>query len=279
MGSFLHQLSPAATAAFLGVAGGTVDEAGLSRHAGLKVDRGWQTVILEPAKGSYVLRLARDCPFDEISPAYLVLFVRRLCELCPGIDIAHRIQYGHPIVASVPLALSELATQQEWQAAIATSMIMLEGALSRQGEAAERLHDDRPRFDFSEPWPAVEVSVEQLRALAGFAEAFAARLSDPTIDSLERIPLVQEFAQRLEEHLKASGLLYPDRDWTAVLLRPELGMGFMDNDHFCQMSASQIVAILNAVIQGGRYSETLPRRAFGGPMVLALLARAKELAG
>ena len=279
MGSFLHQLPPAATAAFLAVAGGTVDEAGLSRHAGLKVDQDWQTVILEPAKGSYVLRLARDCPFDEISPAYLVLFVRRLCELCPGIDIAHRIQCGHPIVASVPLALSELATQQEWQSAIATPMILLEGALRRQGEAAERLHDDRPRFDFSEPWPAVEVSVERLRALAVFAEAFEVRLSDPTIDSLERMPLVQEFGQRLEEHLTASGLLHRDRDWTAVLLRPELGMGYMDNIHFSQMDASQIIAILNAVIQGGRYSETLPRRAFGGPTVLALLARAKELAG
>lgn len=56
------------------------------------------------------------------------------------------------------------------------------------------------------------MSVEQLRALAGFAEAFQARLSDLTIDSLQRMPLVQEFAQRLEEHLKASGLLHPDRD-------------------------------------------------------------------
>lgn len=136
MGSFLHQLPPAATAAFLAVAGGTIDEAGLSRHAGLKVDQDGQTVILEPAKGSYVLRLARDCPFDEISPAYLVMFVRRLCELCPGIDIAHRIQCGQPIVASEPLALSEQATQAEWQAAITTSMVMLEWALSRQGEAA-----------------------------------------------------------------------------------------------------------------------------------------------
>lgn len=279
MGSFLHHLPPAPPPAFLDVAGGTVDQAGLSRHAGLKFDQDWQTVILEPAKGSYVLRLARDCPFDEISPAYLVLFVRRLCELCPGIDIAHRIQCGHPIVASVPLALSELATQQEWQAAVDTSMIMLEGALSRQGEAAERLYDDRPRVDFSEPWPAVEVSVEQLRALAVFAESFEVRLSDPTVDSLERMTLVKELGQRLEEHLTASGLLYIDRDWTAVLLRPELGMGFMDNIHFRQMDASQIIAILNAVIQGGRYSETLPRRAFGGATVLALLARAKELAG
>jgi hypothetical protein len=279
MGPVLHQLPKAAAAAFLDVAGGTIAEAGLSRGAGLKVDQEWQTLILEPAKGAYVLRLARDCPFDEISPAYLVLFVRRLCELCPGIDIAHRIQCGHPIVASVSLALSERATQAEWQAALAASLPMLEEALGRQSEAAERFHDERPRFDLSEPWPAVEVSVEQLRALAVFAEAFEVRLSDPTIDSLERTPLVQEFGQRLEEHLTDSGLLYPDRDWTAVLLRPELGMGFMDNIHFRQMDASQIIAILNAVIQGGRYSETLPRRAFGGPMVLALLARAKELAG
>lgn len=103
----MYQLPPAATAAFLAFVGDTVEEARLSRHAGLKVDKDGQPVILEPAKGSYVLRLARDCPLDEISPAFLVLFVGKLCELCPGIDIAHRIQCGHPIVASVPLALSE----------------------------------------------------------------------------------------------------------------------------------------------------------------------------
>lgn len=279
MGPSLHQLPKAAAAAFLDAAGATIAEAGLSCGAGLKVDQDWQTVILEPAKGSYALRLARDCPFDEIAPAYLVLFVRRLSDLCPGIDIAHRIQCGHPIVASVSLALSERATQAEWQVALTASLPMLEAALERQGEAAERFHDERPRIGFSDPWPAVEVSAEQLKGLATFAEAFEVRLSDPTIDSLQRMPLVQEFGQRLEEHLTASGLLHPDRDWTAVLLRPELGMGFMDNIHFRQMDASQIVAILNAVIQGGRYSETLPRRAFGGPMVLALLARAKELAG
>ena len=279
MGPVLHQLPKAAAAAFLDVAGGTIAEAGLSCGAGLKVDQEWQTLILEPAKGAYVLRLARDCPFDEISPAYLVLFVRRLSELCPGIDIAHRIQCGHPIVASVSLALSERATQAEWQAALAASLPMLEEALGRQSEAAERFHDERPRFEFDDPWPGVDVSNEQLRALGSFAETFRAGLADPNIDNLERLPLVQEFARRLEEHLDASGLLHLERDWTSVLLRPELGMGFMDNIHFRAFDASQIVAVLNAVIQGGRYSETLPRRAFGGPMVLALLARAKELAG
>ena len=275
----LHQLPAAAAAAFLAVAGGTVAEAELSRDAGLKVDQDGQTVVLEPAKGSYVLRLARDCPFDEISPAYLVLFVRRLSELCPGIDIAHRIQCGHPIVASVPLALSEGATQAEWQVALAASLPMLEAALGRQSQASERFHDERPRFEFADPWPGVDVSNEQLRALGSFAETFQDDLSDRKKEGAERLALVQEFARRLEEHLDASGLLHLERDWTSVLLRPELGMGFMDNIHFRTFDASQIVAVLNAVIQGGRYSETLPRRAFGGPMVFALLARAKELAG
>ena len=274
-----HQLPSPAVDAFLAAAGGTVAEAELSRDAGLKVDQDGQTVVLEPSKGPYVLRLARDCPFDEISPAYLVLFVRRLSELCPGIDIAHRIQCGHPIVASVPLALSEGATQAEWQVALAASLPMLEAALGRQSQASERFHDERPRFEFADPWPGVDVNNEQLRALGSFAETFQEGLSDRKKDGAERLALVQEFARRLEEHLDASGLLHLERDWTSVLLRPELGMGFMDNIHFRAFDASQIVAVLNAVIQGGRYSETLPRRAFGGPMVLALLARAKELAG
>jgi hypothetical protein len=274
-----HQLPSSAAAAFIDVVGRTLSEAGLSRDGGLKLDQGWQTIVLEPSKGPYVLRLARDCPFDEISPAYLVLFVRRLSELCPGIDIAHRIQCGHPIVASVRLALSEGATQAEWQVALSASLPLLEAALKRQSEAAGWFHDERPRAAFSDPWPAIEVSPEQVGGLARFGEALKADSSDRSMGGVEGLTFPQEIARRMEEHLAAAGLLDLDRDWTPVLLRPELGMGFMDEIHCQQMDAAQVVAVLNAVIQGGRYSETLPRRAFGGPMVLALLARAKELAG
>jgi len=279
MGTFLHQLPPAATAAFLAVAGGTVDEAELSRDAGLKVDQDWQTVILEPAKGSYVLRLARDCPFDEIAPAYLVLFVRRLSDLCPGIDIAHRIQCGHPIVASVSLALSEQASEGEWKAAITASLAMLEAALERQSEAAENFRLERGQFQYSEPWPTVDVSDLQLRGVAGFDQSFRSILTDSKKHGQERLLQVLELGRQLEEYLEASGLLQPDRDWTAVLFRDKLEMGFWDNVDFRDLSASQLVVVLNAVIQGGLYSETITRRAYSGPMILALLARAKELAG
>lgn len=274
-----HVLPPAAASALLELVWSLTTEVRLSRCDGLKVDQDWQTVILEPAKGSYALRLARDCPFDEIAPAYLVLFVRRLCELCPGIDIAHRIQCGHPIVASVPLALSEQASGDEWKGAIAASLAMLEAALERQSEAAEKFRLERGQFLFSEPWPTVDVSDRQLRGLAGFDQSFRSILTDSKKYGQERLLQALELGRQLEEYLEASGLLHPDRDWTTVLFRDKLEMGFWDNVDFRDLSASQLVVVLNAVIQGGRYSETITRRAYSGPMILALLARAKELAG
>jgi len=274
-----HVLPPAAASALLELVWSPTTEVRLSRSDGLMVDQDWQTVILEPAKGSFTLRLSRDCPFDEIAPAYLVLFVRRLSDLCPGIDIAHRIECGHPIVASVSLALSEQASEGEWKAAITASMAMLEAALERQSEAAENFRLERGQFLYSEPWPTVDVSELQLRGVAGFDQSFRSILTDSKKDGQERLLQVLELGRQLEEYLEASGLLQPDRDWTAVLFRDKLEMGFWDNVDFRDLSASQLVVVLNAVIQGGLYSETITRRAYSGPMILALLARAKELAG
>ena len=274
-----HVLPPAAASALLELVWSPTTEVRLSRSDGLMVDQDWQTVILEPAKGSFTLRLSRDCPFDEIAPAYLVLFVRRLSDLCPGIDIAHRIQCGHPIVASVSLALSEQASEGEWKAAITASLAMLEAALERQSEAAENFRLERGQFLYSEPWPTVDVSELQLRGVAGFDQSFRSILTDSKKDGQERLLQVLELGRQLEEYLEASGLLQPDRDWTAVLFRDKLEMGFWDNVDFRDLSASQLVVVLNAVIQGGLYSETITRRAYSGPMILALLARAKELAG
>lgn len=274
-----HVLPPAAASALLELVWSPTTEVRLSRSDGLMVDQDWQTVILEPAKGSFTLRLSRDCPFDEIAPAYLVLFVRRLSDLCPGIDIAHRIECGHPIVASVSLALSEQASEGEWKAAITASLAMLEAALERQSEAAENFRLERGQFLYSEPWPTVDVSELQLRGVAGFDQSFRSILTDSKKDGQERLLQVLELGRQLEEYLEASGLLQPDRDWTAVLFRDKLEMGFWDNVDFRDLSASQLVVVLNAVIQGGLYSETITRRAYSGPMILALLARAKELAG
>jgi hypothetical protein len=274
-----HVLPPAAASALLELVWSPTTEVRLSRSDGLMVDQDWQTVILEPAKGSFTLRLSRDCPFDEIAPAYLVLFVRRLSDLCPGIDIAHRIECGHPIVASVSLALSEQASEGEWKAAITASLAMLEAALERQSEAAENFRLERGQFLYSEPWPTVDVSDLQLRGVAGFDQSFRSILTDSKKHGQERLLQVLELGRQLEEYLEASGLLQPDRDWTAVLFRDKLEMGFWDNVDFRDLSASQLVVVLNAVIQGGLYSETITRRAYSGPMILALLARAKELAG
>ncbi len=274
-----HVLPPAAASALLELVWSPTTEVRLSRSDGLMVDQDWQTVILEPAKGSFTLRLSRDCPFDEIAPAYLVLFVRRLSDLCPGIDIAHRIQCGHPIVASVSLAISEQASEGEWKAAITASLAMLEAALERQSEAAENFRLERGQFLYSEPWPTVDVSDLQLRGVAGFDQSFRSILTDSKKHGQERLLQVLELGRQLEEYLEASGLLQPDRDWTAVLFRDKLEMGFWDNVDFRDLSASQLVVVLNAVIQGGLYSETITRRAYSGPMILALLARAKELAG
>jgi len=274
-----HVLPPAAASALLELVWSPTTEVRLSRYDGLMVDQDWQTVILEPAKGSFTLRLSRDCPFDEIAPAYLVLFVRRLSDLCPGIDIAHRIQCGHPIVASVSLAISEQASEGEWKAAITASLAMLEAALERQSEAAENFRLERGQFLYSEPWPTVDVSDLQLRGVAGFDQSFRSILTDSKKHGQERLLQVLELGRQLEEYLEASGLLQPDRDWTAVLFRDKLEMGFWDNVDFRDLSASQLVVVLNAVIQGGLYSETITRRAYSGPMILALLARAKELAG
>jgi hypothetical protein len=274
-----HVLPPAAASALVELVWSPTTEVRLSRSDGLMVDQDWQTVILEPAKGSFTLRLSRDCPFDEIAPAYLVLFVRRLSDLCPGIDIAHRIQCGHPIVASVSLAISEQASEGEWKAAITASLAMLEAALERQSEAAENFRLERGQFLYSEPWPTVDVSDLQLRGVAGFDQSFRSILTDSKKHGQERLLQVLELGRQLEEYLEASGLLQPDRDWTAVLFRDKLEMGFWDNVDFRDLSASQLVVVLNAVIQGGLYSETITRRAYSGPMILALLARAKELAG
>jgi hypothetical protein len=274
-----HVLPQAAAAALLEMTGAPSAEAGPSRAGGLKIDQGWQTVILEPEKGGWLLRLSRDCPFDEIAPAYLTVFVRNLSELCPGVDIAYRNQCGHPIVASLPLTLSSQATIAEWKAGMETAMDLLEGALTRQEQAAESLRFDRREHRYATPWPVVAVNPEQLRGLARFAGLFEAALGEPRKDLQAKLPEILELGGQLEAYLRASGLLQPEREWVGVLLRPELEMGFWDHIDCRHFDASQLVVVLNAIIQGGRYNEILPRRAYAGRMIPSILTRAKELAG
>jgi hypothetical protein len=93
------------------------------------------------------------------------------------------------------------------------------------------------------------------------------------------LPEILELGGQLEAYLRASGLLQPEREWVGVLLRPELEMGFWDNIDCRSFDASQLAVVLNAIIQGARYNEILPRRAYAGRMILSILTRAKELAG
>jgi len=274
-----HMLPPSAVSALLEMIGAPAAEAGPSRAGGLKIDQGRQTVILEPEKSGWILRLSRDCPFDEIAPAYLTVFVRNLSELCPGIDVAYRTQCGHPIVASVPLALSAQATVPEWKVGMEAALAMLDNALSRQGQAAESLSLERRERFYATPWPVVAVTPEQLRGLARFATLFEAVLVEPRRGLQAKLPEILELGGQLEAFLGASGLLQPEREWVGVLLRPELEMGFWDNVDCRHFDASQLVVVLNAIVQGGRYNEILPRRAYAGRMILSILARAKELAG
>ncbi len=274
-----HVLPPAAAAALYEVTEASMSEVGLSRGAGLMVDQGRQTVILEPLKGDFILRLSRDCPFDEIAPVFLTLYVRNLAQRNPAVDVACRIGCGHPIVASLPLGTSCLSTEAEWRAVLADGLAVLTAALERQREVASAFDFDAQETRYSHPWPDVEVSSEQLRGLARFEETFRSIAGDRRKDIEERIPPVLELGRQLEDYLRTSGLLQPDREWVRVLLRPELSLGFWDRVDFREMSAPQLVAILNAIIQGGRHNEALPRRAYLGPLVLALLGRAKQLAG
>lgn len=228
------------------------------------------TAALEVNRGEVILRLARDGPFGEISPAYLALFVHRLSELCPDVGVAYLEGYHHPIVATLKLEVLADASVEEWTAAIPATLVRLEGALSRQDEAARYIKGDSPS-KWTNEWPEVAVSPEQLNLIASFANRFAeASLSG----ELQQLWWVEEDFHR---YLRRLSILRLGQSWLHCLRLDELHSGFFDGVSAEHFTASQLVVTLNAIYEGNAYNTTLVNRACSSGLLSRLTARAREL--
>ena len=268
--SSLHHLPPAALAAYTRLYPKERLEG--SHGAGDRhlADLGLETAALELQQGRVVLSLARDCPFGEISPAYLAIFVYRLAALCPEVGVAYLPGYYHPIVATLPLEVPIEAPDEAWSAAIQATVSRLEAALNRQGGAARGLSDDGPGED-SRNWPEVAVTAEQLEVLGQLADDFAKAQSNYDHHA---IGLVEE---RLHRRLRSFGILKPERSWIGCLRLEELHSGFWSSVRVEQFGASQLVVTLNALYEGNRYNTTLVEHACCEYLLGRIAARARQL--
>lgn len=268
--SILHHLPAAALAAFTRLY--PKERSGWSHKARGRhlVDLGHETAALELLGGRVVLSLARDCPFEEISPAYLAIFVHRLAALCPEVGVAYSPGYYHPIVATLPLEVPAEASYEAWSDAIQATASRLEAALDKQRDAARGLSDDGPGED-SRSWPEVAVTTEQLEVIAQLADDFSQALSGGDHHALG---LVEE---RLYRRLRSFGILKSERSWIGCLRLDELNSGFWDSVRVEQFSASQLVVTLNALYEGNRYNTTLVDRASFKGFLGRIAARARQL--
>jgi len=252
--SNLHYHPPAALAAFTRLY--PKPREGSPHGAGGRylADLGHETAALELQQGRVVLSLARDCPFGEISPAYLAIFV-----------------YHHPIVATLPLEVPAEAPESAWSAAIQATVSRLEAALDKKQDAARGLSDDGLGED-SRNWPEVAVTTEQLEVLGQLADDFAKAQSN---HDLHAIGLVEE---RLHRRLRSFGILKPERSWIGCLRLDELNSGFWSSVRVEQFSASQLVVTLNALYEGNRFNTTLVEDACCEGLLGRIAARARQLA-
>ena len=139
------------------------------------------TVALELGYREVLLRLSQDCPFEEISPAYLAIFVHRLSQLCPDVSVAYLEKYHHPIVATLPLSVGPEESPEAWASAIQSTVERLKGVLARQEDASRGLASDGPE-PWTNQWPEVEVTVEQLRVIGELADDLARAQASEDID-------------------------------------------------------------------------------------------------
>jgi len=232
-------------------------------------DCGDATITLESVDDGVVLRLARDCPFDEICPAYLAIFVHRLAELCPDVSPAFRPGYGHPIVATLTLELTHEASPDEWSAAMLSAHERLEAALARQGEATSCVRGEDRDETWHLPWPEFAISRQQLAGLGELSLGLASEARDAAVARLTELSLLRR--------LQALGLLRPEHPWVKVLHRHELHLGFWDGVEVGRFTASELTGTLNAICQGNRYNTTLLRGAIGAGLIERITARAREL--
>lgn len=228
------------------------------------------TTALELSSGEIVLRLSRDCPFGEISPGYLAIFVHRLAELCPDVKVAYLPGYYHPIVATLPLGAPSEDSVAGWTAAIQSTIARLEDALDRQREAALVITEDSPAR-WSNEWPEVEVAPEQLREIGQLATDFAQAQQDGTIHQ------VRNQEERLRHVLRSYDILKLDRPWVHYLHLYELCSGFWDGVRVEVFTASQLIVTLNVLYQGNLYNTTFVNAACAAGLLAKITARAHEL--
>lgn len=230
----------------------------------------YQTVGIELLAFKVVLRLSRDCPFDEISPAYLAIFVRKLAELCPDVDVAYIPGYGHPIVATLPLEVPLDAPVTAWTSAIEATIPRLEEALCRQNDAADRLREDR-EFCRDSRWPEVLVTPDELLEISLLEPESA--LGREWFDRQE----VDRASAELSTRLAGLKAIKPDPTWVRCLLLDDLHSGFWSGVSVEGFTASQLVVTLNAIHQGNLYNADLVDRAFRDRLFARISARAREL--
>jgi len=268
--SSLHHLPPAALAAYTRLYPKPREVSPHRAGGRYLADLGHETAALGLQQGRVVLSLARDCPFGEISPAYLAIFVYRLAALCPEAGLAYSPGYYHPIVATLPLEVPAEAPEAAWSAAIQSTVSRLEAALDKQRDAARGLSDDGPGED-SRNWPEVAVTAEQLEVLGQLADDFAKAQSNHDHHALG---LVEE---RLHRRLRSFGILKPERSWIGCLRLDELNSGFWSSVRVEQFSASQLVVTLNALYEGNRYNTTLVEHACCEGLLGRIAARSRQL--
>lgn len=241
------------------------------RDGRLLFDLNYETVGLEAAPEGVLLGLARDCPFDEIAPALLPVFLHEVQELAPDVPVQYVTGYGHPIVARLPVSLPPDAPAEAWSKAFAEVLPRLDATLKLQREAVERFEQAREgSFDWK--WPDVVVTPEQIRQLAGLVDAYApSKASGPRgIPSPELI--------KLEQLLTHYGIIDRRESWVKWLQLRDLDMGYWDDRLPQDLNASQLVVLLRALFDGARYSPSLLERAYRKGLLEAIFARCRQLA-
>jgi len=241
------------------------------RHRALRLaDCDHQTVALDLLEGRVVLRLSQDCPFDEIAPGYLAIFVRHLAELCPYVPVAFIPGYGHLIVATLPLEVDADASSDVWASAIEATIPRLEEALSRQGAAAHRFSQDESARGESH-LPDIVVTPEDLAEIGRLGAGPALEAETFDRDELDRS------VAELIPKLRSLKVIRPEQNWVRHFRSRELHAGFFDAVFVEQFTAGQVVVALNAIYQGNLYNTVLLRRACDCRLIARLAARALEL--
>ena len=233
-------------------------------------DLGHGTAGLEFRDGKVALHWAEDCPFEEISPGYLTIFVRQLARLCPGVEVAYRPGYGHPVVATLWLEPAPDESEEVWAEAIRATLPRLEAALSKQPEAAHDLSEDGP-LGWSRQLPEVEVFPDQLHIIGSLADDFVKAQAELDEDAL------RYHQYRFVRRTKSFDIFQPDLPWIDCLRHDDFRGGFWDLVRVEQFTASQLVVLINVLHQGNVYNTALFDRARSSGLLTRICLRAREL--